>query len=40
MKKFWKCFSQWQKAFQVAKTEYIWIAEADDSSDARFWKQL
>lgn len=29
-------FSQWQKAFEVVKTDYIWIAEADDSSDARF----
>lgn len=24
-------FAQWQKAFQVANGEYIWIAEADDS---------
>lgn len=28
------------KSFSSSKTEYIWIAEADDSSDARFWKQL
>lgn len=29
-------FSQWQKAFSVAEADYVWIAEADDSSDARF----
>ncbi len=29
-------FAQWQKAFQVAKSDYVWIAEADDSADARF----
>ncbi len=29
-------FSQWQKAFQEAGGEYVWIAEADDSSSARF----
>lgn len=29
-------FSQWQKAFQEAKGNYVWIAEADDSCSARF----
>ncbi len=29
-------FSQWQKAFQLANTDYVWIAEADDSCDSRF----
>ena len=29
-------FAQWQKAFELAKNEYIWIAEADDSCNKRF----
>ena len=29
-------FAQWQKAFQLSGTEYVWIAEADDSCDSRF----
>lgn len=29
-------FAQWQKAFQVAKTDYVWIAEADDSCNEKF----
>ena len=29
-------FSQWQKAFMLAKGDYVWIAEADDSCDKRF----
>lgn len=29
-------FSQWQKAFEVSKSEFVWIAEADDSCDSRF----
>lgn len=29
-------FAQWQKAFCEAKGDYIWIAEADDSSNCRF----
>ena len=29
-------FAQWQKAFELAKGDYVWIAEADDSCDARF----
>lgn len=29
-------FAQWQKAFNAAKTDYVWIAEADDSCDSRF----
>lgn len=33
-------FAQWQKAFEVAKSEYVWIAEADDSSDARFLERV
>lgn len=29
-------FAQWQKAFLQAKTDYVWIAEADDSCNERF----
>ncbi len=29
-------FAQWQKAFQEARGDYVWIAEADDSSHAQF----
>lgn len=29
-------FAQWKKAFQLAKSEYVWIAEADDSCNERF----
>ena len=29
-------FAQWEKAFHVTNTEYVWIAEADDSCDSRF----
>lgn len=29
-------FAQWQKAFVLAESEYVWIAEADDSCDRRF----
>ena len=29
-------FAQWQKAFSVARSDYVWIAEADDSCDSRF----
>lgn len=29
-------FAQWQKAFQEAQGDYVWIAEADDSSHAQF----
>ncbi len=29
-------FSQWQKGVEAATGEYFWIAEADDSCDARF----
>lgn len=29
-------FSQWQKGVAEASGEYIWIAEADDSADAKF----
>ncbi len=29
-------FSQWQKAFEYAKGNFVWIAEADDSCDCRF----
>ena len=29
-------FAQWQKAFSVSKSEFVWIAEADDSCDPRF----
>ncbi len=29
-------FSQWQKGLELATGDYFWIAEADDSCDARF----
>lgn len=29
-------FSQWQKSFEEANGDYVWIAEADDSCSARF----
>lgn len=29
-------FAQWQKAFQLAKGDYVWIAEADDSCNEHF----
>lgn len=29
-------FAQWQKAFQLAKGEFVWIAEADDSCNEKF----
>ena len=29
-------FAQWQRAFQEAQGDYVWIAEADDSSHAKF----
>ena len=33
-------FKQWEKGFQLAKGEYIWIAECDDYSDPSFLEQL
>ena len=33
-------FKQWQKGFQLAKGEYIWIAESDDNCDADFLEVL
>ena len=29
-------FAQWQKGMNLAKGDYVWIAEADDSADPRF----
>lgn len=29
-------FSQWQKAFEIAQNDYVWIAEADDSCNEKF----
>lgn len=29
-------FSQWQKGIKEAKSDYLWIAEADDSADEHF----
>lgn len=29
-------FSQWQKGMNLASGDYVWIAEADDSSDPKF----
>lgn len=33
-------FKQWQKGIELAKGEYIWIAESDDSCDVTFLKNL
>lgn len=33
-------FKQWQKGFSLAKGDYIWIAESDDSCDCRFLEVL
>lgn len=33
-------FVQWEKGLQMAKGEYIWIAESDDMADRRFLTQL
>lgn len=29
-------FSQWQKGMNLAKGDFVWIAEADDSADSKF----
>ncbi|MBR3320099.1 glycosyltransferase [Candidatus Saccharibacteria bacterium] len=31
-------FSQWQKGIELAESDYIWIAELDDSADSEFLK--
>lgn len=33
-------FKQWQKGFEIAKGELIWIAESDDSCDSSFLDDL
>jgi glycosyltransferase involved in cell wall biosynthesis len=33
-------FKQWQKGIELAKGEYIWIAESDDYSDIHFLEKL
>ena len=33
-------FSQWEKGVQMAKGDYVWIAEADDSADFQFLAEL
>ncbi|WP_442756475.1 glycoside hydrolase family 99-like domain-containing protein [Methylocystis sp. JAN1] len=33
-------FSQWRKAALLAKGDFVWIAEADDSCDAEFLEEL
>jgi len=33
-------FKQWQKGFDLAKGDYIWIAESDDSCDCRLLEVL
>lgn len=33
-------FSQWQKAFSLAKGDYVWICEADDSCNKDFLKNV
>lgn len=32
-------FKQWQKGFSEAKSDYVWIAEADDYSERNFLKE-
>ena len=33
-------FRQWRRAAELAHGDFLWIAEADDSSDARFLEKL
>lgn len=33
-------FKQWQKGFEVASGDYVWIAEADDYCDCEFLKNV
>lgn len=33
-------FAQWQKAFELAQEDYVWIAEADDSCNERFLETI
>lgn len=33
-------FKQWQRGFELAKGEYIWIAESDDYADSTFLEKL
>jgi glycosyltransferase involved in cell wall biosynthesis len=33
-------FPQWEKGISVAKGDYVWIAESDDSADPRFLEHL
>ncbi|QQL50203.1 glycosyltransferase family 2 protein [Mucilaginibacter ginkgonis] len=33
-------FKQWQKGLQIAKGDYVWIAESDDFADKEFLKTL
>ena len=33
-------FNQWQKGFKIATGDYVWIAEADDSSNAKFLENI
>lgn len=34
-----KAISQWKKGFELAKGDYVWIAEADDSCSKRFLEE-
>jgi glycosyltransferase involved in cell wall biosynthesis len=33
-------FKQWQKGFELAKSDYVWIAEADDYCNVKFLKEV
>jgi len=33
-------FKQWQKGFNLANSDYVWIAEADDYCDSNFLKKV
>ena len=33
-------FKQWEKGFSLAKSDYVWIAEADDYSSSKFLNQV
>lgn len=33
-------FKQWHKGFELAKGDWIWLAESDDSCTSVFWKHL
>ena len=35
-----KAMAQWEKGFELAEGDYVWIAEADDSSSPKFLEEV